>query len=170
MSPQHLERLRPADTTYIYLTFDDGPYMGTSEVLDALEEAGIRATFFINSDKMFDKSLEDKYWSNREGQRNMIRIIQDGHTVGDHSYDHFFHNTAGKGIKPHESHAYHGLMPFNLFAGSNHVYQNKGDATSWFGDRNFQRVAELMDKSSLTQGQKDRTKDTFYSYIRMVTN
>ena len=33
----------------VYLTFDDGPGQGTTEVLDSLKKYGVRATFFINS-------------------------------------------------------------------------------------------------------------------------
>jgi len=60
------------------------------------------------------------------------------------------------------------IFLFMMFLGNINVYQGKRDAITWFGDRNFHRVARLMNKSKLTQGQKDRTKDTFYSHIRMV--
>ena len=36
------------------MTFDDGPNEGTPYVLDALKEAGVTATFFINSDNLVD--------------------------------------------------------------------------------------------------------------------
>ena len=36
----------------VYLTFDDGPGQGTTEVLDSLKKYGVRATFFINSDNL----------------------------------------------------------------------------------------------------------------------
>ncbi len=37
-----LEVLRPKEEKFIYLTFDDGPWIGTAEVLDALSEGGIK--------------------------------------------------------------------------------------------------------------------------------
>ena len=47
-----LERL-PGDASQVALTFDDGPDEdGTPEVLDALEEAGIRATFFVVGEQL----------------------------------------------------------------------------------------------------------------------
>jgi len=54
-----------------------------------------------------------------------------------------------------------------LIPGNQNVYLGKEDAQSWFGDRNFNRLAELMEFSSLSQRQKERTRRTFYSYLRM---
>ncbi len=36
------EVLGPERRTFLYLTFDDGPWVGTTEVLQALEEAGVK--------------------------------------------------------------------------------------------------------------------------------
>ena len=41
---------KPHDSLAVYLTFDDGPELGTEQVLDGLKKYGVRATFFINSD------------------------------------------------------------------------------------------------------------------------
>jgi len=48
---------------------------------------------------MFNSKLEDTHppWRGSEGKRDFIRMIKDGHTIGDHSQDHFFHNNEGKG-------------------------------------------------------------------------
>ena len=58
MDERHLEDLRPDTRKFLYMTFDDGPWQGTTEVLDILKRQGIKATFFINTDKMFDKVRE----------------------------------------------------------------------------------------------------------------
>ena len=42
--------LQPQNSIAVYLTFDDGPEHGTTQVLDSLKKYGVRATFFINSD------------------------------------------------------------------------------------------------------------------------
>ena len=55
MTEDDLDDLRPDTKKFIYLTFDDGPWRGTTEVLDILERQKIKATFFINTDKMFNK-------------------------------------------------------------------------------------------------------------------
>lgn len=61
----------------IYLTFDDGPSdRVTPKILDVLKEENVKATFFIvgkNAEKR-------KYLLQRE--------IDEGHTVGVHSYSH----------------------------------------------------------------------------------
>lgn len=60
----------------VYLTFDDGPSKYTDEVLDILDEFGVKATFFVV--KMDDS--EDAY----------RRIVNEGHTLGIHSYTHVY--------------------------------------------------------------------------------
>lgn len=65
--------------TTIYLTFDDGPYPATAEVLDQLKSKAT-ATFFLCS-----KHME----RNTSMQLKLIqRMIAEGHTIGNHGYDH----------------------------------------------------------------------------------
>ena len=42
----------PQKFVAVYLTFDDGPEPGTTQVLDSLKKYGVRATFFISSDNL----------------------------------------------------------------------------------------------------------------------
>ncbi len=42
VAEEELEALAPKRETFLYLTFDDGPYVGTTEVLDALKEEDIK--------------------------------------------------------------------------------------------------------------------------------
>lgn len=57
-----------------YLTFDDGPTENTALVLDALKDASVKATFFVNG---------------RPEQAAMYRrIIAEGHRLGNHTYSH----------------------------------------------------------------------------------
>ena len=59
----------------VYLTFDDGPSGITPKVLDILKKENVKATFFIVN---YSSSYE-----------NIVkRIIEDGHTIGLHSYTH----------------------------------------------------------------------------------
>ncbi len=64
-------------TDAIYLTFDDGPHPEyTPRVLDALQEHGARATFFLIG---------------RECERYpeiVRRIADEGHAIGNHTYSH----------------------------------------------------------------------------------
>jgi len=60
----------------IYLTFDDGPSLFTSQILDILKEYSIKATFFVCG-----KNVE-RY------PKIAKRIVNEGHAIGNHSYYH----------------------------------------------------------------------------------
>ncbi|MBP5276473.1 MAG: polysaccharide deacetylase [Lachnospiraceae bacterium] len=60
----------------IYLTFDDGPSNNTNAILDVLDEYNSKATFFV----IAKNGYEEEY----------NRIINDGHTLGLHSYSHVY--------------------------------------------------------------------------------
>jgi peptidoglycan/xylan/chitin deacetylase (PgdA/CDA1 family) len=60
----------------VLLTFDDGPGQRTAEVLDVLGEYGERATFFLVGRHV------------AAGADLVGRIVAEGHTVGNHSWDH----------------------------------------------------------------------------------
>ena len=67
------------DTTkrVIYLTFDEGYENGyTAQILDTLRNCGVKAVFFITGD-YFDQNPE-----------LIRRMIEEGHTVGNHTMNH----------------------------------------------------------------------------------
>ncbi|MCL4354520.1 polysaccharide deacetylase family protein [Patescibacteria group bacterium] len=66
----------------VYLTFDDGPHkVYTSQVLDILKQEKIKATFFVLGEEAL------KY-------PNLVkRIAREGHTIGNHGYDHSYIKT-----------------------------------------------------------------------------
>ena len=65
------------DAPVIYFTFDDGPHpVYTPQVLDVLASYGVKATFFVVG------SLVEMY------PRTTQRIIDEGHTVGNHTWNH----------------------------------------------------------------------------------
>jgi peptidoglycan-N-acetylglucosamine deacetylase len=69
----------PADSRSVVLTFDDGPAPPfTERVLDILSEHKISATFFLCG-----KNVE-RY------PGTALRIVREGHTVGNHTYSHPF--------------------------------------------------------------------------------
>ncbi|EFM10249.1 polysaccharide deacetylase [Paenibacillus curdlanolyticus YK9] len=71
------QQAQPADKT-VYLTFDDGPSKLTGQVLDILKKNGIHATFFVLGEQV-------------EAHPELLkRIVAEGHTVGNHTYDHVY--------------------------------------------------------------------------------
>src|SRR5499426_2554329 len=67
----------PLGAKELVLTFDDGPWPGTtSKVLDALKSECVRATFFLLG-------------RNAAAHPQLARrALSEGHTVGHHSYSH----------------------------------------------------------------------------------
>lgn len=60
----------------VYLTFDDGPSIYTNDILDILDSYNVKATFL---------------WWEKEGtnaEEALQRIVDEGHTLGMHSYSH----------------------------------------------------------------------------------
>ncbi|KAK4232192.1 chitin deacetylase [Podospora fimiseda] len=67
----------------VALTFDDGPFKYTSQLLDLLEANGARATFFINGDN----------WSHEidnpaTGWPDILRRIFNNHQLASHTWSH----------------------------------------------------------------------------------
>ncbi len=60
----------------VYLSFDDGPSVGTPAVLEVLSRHGVKAAFFVNGK------------SNRYLADMLKRVSDEGHEVGMHSYSH----------------------------------------------------------------------------------
>ena len=62
------------DVHKVYLTFDDGPSENTDAILDVLSEYDVKATFFVVGKE--DEASAAIYQ----------RIVDEGHTLGMHSY------------------------------------------------------------------------------------
>jgi peptidoglycan-N-acetylglucosamine deacetylase len=60
----------------VALTFDDGPGPATSALLDVLAARGTRATFFLLGHNV------------ERAREVVIRLMREGHTVGNHSLSH----------------------------------------------------------------------------------
>lgn len=58
----------------VYLTFDDGPSTYTNEILDILNEYGVKATFFVVGKDGYTEEYQ--------------RIVKEGHALGMHSFSH----------------------------------------------------------------------------------
>ncbi len=64
------------ECTKVYLTFDDGPSTNTAAILDILASYDVKATFFVTGKE------QESYLSLYQ------RIVEEGHTLGMHSYSH----------------------------------------------------------------------------------
>jgi peptidoglycan/xylan/chitin deacetylase (PgdA/CDA1 family) len=80
----------------VYLSFDDGPNMSlintessektvSDTILDILQERNLKAVFFINGKNLEFENPSDK----NELNRVILRIINEGHLIGNHSYNHY---------------------------------------------------------------------------------
>lgn len=65
-----------SDQKIVALTFDDGPNDKTDHVLHALQQANIKATFFLIGESMEAYPEEAR------------KLVQAGHEIGNHTYSH----------------------------------------------------------------------------------
>jgi peptidoglycan/xylan/chitin deacetylase (PgdA/CDA1 family) len=71
-----------AQNKTVYLTFDDGPQPGTTDVLDVLKERGAHAVFFLTGSNAITVN-------GLEGQAAIVRrTVEEGHELGNHCYVH----------------------------------------------------------------------------------
>lgn len=62
----------------VYITFDDGPWEGTSQLLDLLDQYNVKATFFVTAQYLEEDKLIDA-----------LKEIHDrGHAIAVHTYSH----------------------------------------------------------------------------------
>ena len=88
------------------LTFDDGPDpRGTAEVLDALAQAGVKATFFVLGGRV------------EEHPELLERTVEEGHAVEVHGFEHLRHpNSTREAVardldRALDALARHGIVP-----------------------------------------------------------
>ena len=76
--PVEIPDIEPyAEKKVAYLTFDDGPDLtNTPKILDILKEQGVPATFYVVG------------WRAEENPDMIKRIFNEGHAIGNHTYDH----------------------------------------------------------------------------------
>merc|ERR1712112_348677 len=123
----------------IYLTFDDGPNQGTSLVLDVLKKHQVPATFFINS-----INLDGTTISQDISHKMILRTVQEGHTLADHSYDHLKHNNYD----------------------NQQNYKNLYTDLGYFGEKNSKPLLDILRKSSASHA-TDYVKYTMNTSVRL---
>ena len=74
-----------AHGSYVALTFDDGPWPGTTNaLLDGLAQRGVKATFFLVGEQVADRA------------ETVRRMADEGHQIGLHTW----HHVSLKGMTP----------------------------------------------------------------------
>ncbi|KAG2182160.1 hypothetical protein INT43_007087, partial [Umbelopsis isabellina] len=67
---------------YFALTFDDGPYKYTEELVDILNEKGVKATFFVNGNNNWNIDTD------ADAQNAIKKAYESGHQIASHTWDH----------------------------------------------------------------------------------
>jgi peptidoglycan/xylan/chitin deacetylase (PgdA/CDA1 family) len=68
----------------VAITYDDGPYIYTNDVLDLFAQYGFKATFFVTGINIGKGAIDTTVnWAN-----NLRRMIADGHQVASHTWSH----------------------------------------------------------------------------------
>ncbi|KAI8584223.1 hypothetical protein K450DRAFT_218723 [Umbelopsis ramanniana AG] len=67
---------------YFALTYDDGPYEFTEELVDKLDAAGIKATFFVNGKNWWDIKTDSN------ASAAIEKAYNSGHQIASHTYSH----------------------------------------------------------------------------------
>lgn len=84
----------------VALTFDDGPYIYTSHVLDLLDQVGAKATFFINGDNYVGPiDDESQPWPDL-----LRRMVSSGHQIGSHTWSHVDLTAADSATRYYQMH------------------------------------------------------------------
>ena len=79
------EKVPFEESEKVYITFDDGPSIYTGTILDTLASYGVKATFFVCGTGDRAEELRPLY----------KRIVEEGHSIGMHSYSHVYSRVYG---------------------------------------------------------------------------
>ena len=87
----------PIRNKFIYITLDDGPNEHTEAVLDLAKATEVPLTFFLLTKSLnLDPEVNSGDLAQREVRRNLrllLRMLDEGHVIGDHSDNHMAHNS-----------------------------------------------------------------------------
>lgn len=84
------EKITKKETNYkiAYITFDDGPYELTDNVLEVLKQKKVKATFFtIGAGKT--SCIDNR---SKDCTETYKKIVDNGHTIANHTYSHAIFN------------------------------------------------------------------------------
>ena len=129
---------QPGDTLKVYLTFDDGPSSNTAAILDILDKYGVKATFFVIG-------KEDE-----ESQELYKRIVEEGHTLGMHSYSHQY-STIYSSLDSFEDDFYHLQSYLKELTGVESVYYRfPGSSSNQISNTDMGSFISFLDENGVT--------------------
>ncbi|KAK9367063.1 hypothetical protein V1509DRAFT_654166 [Lipomyces kononenkoae] len=73
------------DPGHVAMTFDDGPYLYTGDLLDILDEHDVKATFFVTGNNLGKGAIDSETMPWRE---YITKAYEAGHQIGSHSWSH----------------------------------------------------------------------------------
>lgn len=69
----------------VALTYDDGPYVFTNQLLDVLKSYGFKATFFMTGNNLHKGSID----TTEPWPTIIKRMVDEGHQVASHTWSHY---------------------------------------------------------------------------------
>lgn len=98
--------------SHVALTFDDGPYIYTKEILDVLDKYNAKATFFITGNNMGKGQIDNI----STGYPQLIqRMHKSGHQIASHTWTH--QNLTNMTIEQKHNQIYYNEMAFRNILG-----------------------------------------------------
>ena len=74
----NVEKIYNSETKRVFLTFDDGPSILTTSILDILKQQNVKATFFVLGSRV-------------EAMPEVVsRMYEEGHYIANHGYSHVY--------------------------------------------------------------------------------
>jgi peptidoglycan-N-acetylglucosamine deacetylase len=125
----------------IYLTFDDGPNIGTRVVLDILREAKVPATFYMIGLHRYGSPQQEQLWN----EVNKEPTIE----VTNHSYTHAYRNKFPKFYADVDGAVHDFVMNYDTLGFNNTIIRAPG-SNVWrlkgiYVDPKFQQRTKIMD-------------------------
>lgn len=126
------------DAHKVYLTFDDGPSENTSAILDILAAYNVKATFFVSG-------REDE-----ESAAVYQRIVNEGHTLGMHSYSNKYSVIYQSNEAFEED--YHKLQDYleKVTGVKSHLYRFPGGSSNSISNVPMENFIHFLNKEGIT--------------------
>ena len=133
------ENLRNADDILkVYLTFDDGPSDNSNQILDILDDYGVKATFFVTGKE------------NSSSIAVYQRIVNEGHTIGMHSYSHKYNELYQSMVSfSADYNRIHNLI-LNTTGVDSHFYRFPGGSSNQVSDTDMAQFIQFLNSNNVT--------------------